>query len=153
MYGLTYQVGKPKSSLFKIELATRKTKTEVSPLVHGTENSLGIEGMNKTFYAGFTISQLKGITINYQDIVDALVSERVSSNTTTTKYSITAGFRTKAGHSLGVSGSTTKEEIPSRVSYFNSNTFDSQMESTSISASTPISFRMLLRNLVRSLGH
>lgn len=134
-YGIAYLIGDKKSKALKVELSEKRNTSEVSPLNKGLRRSLSVEAMNEKFYGGITIAQLKGNTIDFQNIVDTLISERVSSNDTTMNFGLSAGFRTTNGHSFGASGSYSKETIPAQISFINENKFDAETEILTVSVS------------------
>jgi hypothetical protein len=134
-YALAYQVGTSEDKALKVEISESRNTNEVSALNKGIRRRLGVEAMNKKFYGGFSINQLKGNFINFQSIVDSLLSERVNSDKTTMNYGIAAGFRTTSGHSFGGSASYSKETIDSAISFINRNKFASEVENLTVSLS------------------
>lgn len=134
-YALAYQIGNKNERALKIEISESRNTNEVSELNKGIRRRLILEGMNKKFYGGLSVNQIKGNFINFQSIVDSLLSERVNSNKTTMNYGIAAGFRTTSGHSFGASASYSKEEILSQISFINDNKFLAEVKNLTLSLS------------------
>lgn len=134
-YALAYQVGSKDDRALKIEISESRNTNEVSLLDKGLRRRLIIEAMNKKFFGGLSINQLKGNFINFQSIVDSLLSERVNSDKTTMNYGIAAGFRTTSGHSFGASASYSKETIQSQISFINDSKFESEVKNLTLSLS------------------
>lgn len=120
-FGIAWHFGDVKTKAMKIELSQRNNSQEITQLKNGIKRTLSFEGMTEKYYASGSIAQVKGESINFQNIIEAFLGERVSSNDSKLVYSIGGGFRTTSGHSFGGSATYSTETMPSQIAKINRN--------------------------------